>query len=74
MKLVSDWKNAWKWWSVWGSVVAVGLSALLAALPIVRAQIPAAAYEWLTFGLTLAVPIIAALIPVLRVMKQEQDT
>lgn len=34
MKLVDDWKDAWKWHSVW-------IAAVLAALPVAWASMPA---------------------------------
>jgi len=74
MRLIPNWKDAYKWWSVWGAVITALLGAMLVALPIVRNQIPAAAYDWLMFVVTLAVPVIAAFIPVLRVVDQGEKS
>ena len=70
MRLVDDWRDAWQWWSVWGSVVVALLGATLASLPMVRGQLPVALYDWLMFVLSVLVAVVGALIPVLRVLKQ----
>jgi hypothetical protein len=48
MKLVSDWKDAWRWFSVWAmSLSAAAPAAWLAVPEDMREAVPA---EWLAVG------------------------
>lgn len=66
--LVDDWKDAWKWWSVWGGVAVAVLGAAQQLLPYLNLAPEAAKLAGAVLGA--AVPVLGALIPVLRVVKQ----
>lgn len=65
MKLVDNWKDAWKWWSVWGGVIVAVLSAVQVALPDLRESISPEVFTYATLALGVA-------IPVLRVVSQSK--
>ena len=63
MKLVEDWKGAWRWFSVQAMVLASGLQgAWLAMPPDLKAQIPGDAVSVISMVL-LAAGIIGRLVP-----------
>ena len=63
MKLIKNWPQAWKWWSVHGALTVAALSGLYAALPALREFLPPTWYAIIMF-------VMGLLIPVLRVLQQ----
>ena len=66
MKLIKNWPQAWKWWSVHGALTVAILSAVYAALPTLQGIVSPTIYAWAMFALGLA-------IMVLRVLQQGAD-
>jgi hypothetical protein len=55
MKLVADWKDAWKWFSVQALVVIASLPLIWAALPsTTKALLPDGWEPWVFFVLAVA--------------------
>ncbi len=67
IRLVDDWKRAWKFFSVQLAAILAGLSTLQAGLPDVQAMFPPHVFARITLTL-------AALIILLRVVKQFRAT
>lgn len=67
MKLIKNWPQAWKWWSVHGALAVAAISAVYAALPALQGIIPPTIYAWLMFGLGVAIIL-------LRVLQQAGPT
>lgn len=53
MKLIQDWKQAWKWFSVHGLLAIAFLQLLWPEVPPeIKAQLPDAFVRWTTLALT----------------------
>lgn len=63
MKLIQDWPQAYKWWSVHGALTVAILSALYAAVPLWQALISPTIYAT-------AMTLLGLAIVVLRVIQQ----
>jgi hypothetical protein len=77
MKLVHNWRQAWRWWSVRVSALGAALSALAIGAPdlILSAwsNLPPDAREALPFRLSMIVPTILFALNILaRILKQRE--
>lgn len=64
MKLIPDWRRAWRYFSVWAATALTVLSFLQAqVLPLYQFAIPAHVWPWVTAGF-------GTVIVVLRVISQ----
>ncbi len=57
MKIVPDWKDAWKWLSVHAAVLTAVVGALQAQLPAFQGLLTAQQYGWLTAACGLLVVV-----------------
>ena len=55
MKLVWNWKDAWKWLSIHAGVLTAVIGALQASLPYFQGLISPTAFGWITAGCGVAV-------------------
>lgn len=58
MKLVDNWKEAWRWWTVWGGIVIAVLSAVQLALPELHDKLPPGVFAYATLALGVAIPFL----------------
>lgn len=63
MKLIKNWTDAWKWWSVHGAVTVAVLSAVYAAMPSFQALLSPTWYAAI-------MAVLGVVIVVLRVLAQ----
>ena len=61
MKLIKNWPQAWKWWSVHGALTVAILSAVYGAAPALQGIISPTIYAWTMFALGLAIMLLRVL-------------